>query len=70
MSEDKNEAALKIFELNTKLYPMGFNAYDSYGECLVKNGKNEEGIKAYEKSLVLNPENKNAETVLAKLKKE
>lgn len=69
MSQDKNEAALKIFELNTKLYPASFNTYDSYGECLVKIGEIEEGIKAYEKALELNPENKNAEIVLTKLKK-
>lgn len=69
MSQDKNEAALKIFELNTKLYPTSFNTYDSYGECLVKIGEIEEGIKAYEKALELNPENKNAEIVLTKLKK-
>lgn len=69
ISQEKNEEALQLFELNTKLYPEGFNTYDSYAECLVKLGKIEEGIKAYEKSLELNPENKNAENVLAELNK-
>ncbi len=69
MSQEKDKDALVIFELNTKLYPLGFNTYDSLGECLVKLGQIEEGIKSYEKSLELNPENKNAETVLTELRK-
>ncbi len=64
MSEGKDNDALKIFKLNTELYPEGFNTFDSYGECLLKLGKKEEGIKAYKKSLELNPKNKNAETII------
>lgn len=30
ISEGKNEDALKNFNLNTELYPQGFNSYDSY----------------------------------------
>lgn len=64
LGEGKNEDALKIFKLNTELYPNGFNTWDSYGECLLILGKKEEGIKAYKKSLELNPKNKNAETII------
>jgi tetratricopeptide (TPR) repeat protein len=64
LGEDKNKEALKIFKLNTKLYPNGFNTWDSYGECLLMLGEKEEGIKAYKKSLELNPKNKNAETII------
>jgi tetratricopeptide (TPR) repeat protein len=69
MGEEKNEDALKIFKLNTELYPDGFNTYDSYGECLVKLGKIKEGIVAYKKSLELNPNNDSAKKVLAEIEK-
>ena len=64
MGQNRNEEALKIFKLNTELYPKGFNTWDSYGECLLILGKKEEGIIAYKKSLELNPKNKNAETII------
>jgi len=64
MRQSKNEDALKIFKLNTELYPNGFNTWDSLGECLLALGKKEEGIKAYKKSFELNPKNKNAETII------
>ncbi|MEL7530938.1 MAG: tetratricopeptide repeat protein [Bacteroidota bacterium] len=68
MGQNRDEEALKVFELNTRLYPQGFNTFDSYGECLVKLGQIEAGIAAYEKSLALNPKNDNATKVLAELK--
>jgi tetratricopeptide (TPR) repeat protein len=55
--------------MNTELYPEDFNTYDSYGECLVKIGRIEEGITAYKKSLELNPNNENAKKVLEEIEK-
>lgn len=69
MGDGKEEDALKIFKMNTELYPKGFNTYDSYGECLVKIGRIEEGITAYKKSLGLNPNNENAKKVLEEIEK-
>jgi len=69
MGSGKDAEALKIFKLNTELYPEGYNTYDSYGECLVKIGKIAEGITAYKKSLELNPNNDNAEKVLSEIEK-
>ncbi|MFT5338157.1 MAG: tetratricopeptide (TPR) repeat protein [Sphingobacteriales bacterium] len=60
--------ALSLFQLNTELFPDGFNTWDSYGECLMLLGQKEDGIKAYEKSLELNPKNKNAEKVISENK--
>jgi tetratricopeptide (TPR) repeat protein len=68
MAEKKDEDALKIFKLNTELYPKGFNTFDSYGECLLKLNKKEEARKAYQKSLELNPKNDNARKMLAEMK--
>lgn len=60
----KKEDALKIFKLNTELYPNGFNTHDSYGECLLLLGRTEEGIVAYKKSLELNPKNNHARKII------
>eukprot|EP01029_Cantina_marsupialis_P009776 TRINITY_DN22611_c0_g1_i1.p1 TRINITY_DN22611_c0_g1~~TRINITY_DN22611_c0_g1_i1.p1 ORF type:complete len:300 (+),score=19.25 TRINITY_DN22611_c0_g1_i1:298-1197(+) len=63
--QGKKEEALKIFKLNTELYPNSFNTFDSYGECLLDLGDKENAIKAYQQSLELNPDNKNAKKVVA-----
>jgi tetratricopeptide (TPR) repeat protein len=68
MGLGKNEDALKMFKLNTELYPNGYNTFDSYGECLLLVGRKEEAIQAYKKSLELNPKNDNAKTILNNLK--
>ena len=65
MRQDNNDAALKLFKLNTELYPDAYNTYDSFGECLLKMGDIKNGIKAYKKSLELNPDNTNAKIVLS-----
>ena len=67
MNEEKNYEALKIFKLNTELYYVWFT-YDSYGECLLKIGDTVNAIKAYRKSLELNPKNVTAKKVIAKIK--
>ncbi|KYG72129.1 hypothetical protein EV198_0182 [Roseivirga ehrenbergii] len=66
----ENRKALKVFELNIELYPEAWNTYDSYGECLLRIGDIENGIKAYQKSIALNPENEGAIKVLSDLKLE
>jgi tetratricopeptide (TPR) repeat protein len=65
LNSNKQQEALKIFVLNTKLYPNGYNTFDSLGECLLLLGKKKEGLAAYEKSLALNPANENARKILA-----
>lgn len=67
LKSGKTEEALKIFKLNTILYPKGFNTHDSYGECLLLLGKNEAAKAAYQKSLDLNPKNDHAKKVIEEL---
>ncbi len=64
MKEGTRKEALKIFKLNTELYPNGFNTYDSYGECLLELGQKEKAVEAYKKSLELNPKNTHAREVI------
>lgn len=65
LRQNKKEEALKIFKLNTELYPDAFNTFDSYGELLMTIGKKKQALKAYKKSLQLNPENENARKILS-----
>jgi tetratricopeptide (TPR) repeat protein len=61
------DVALKVFKLNTELYPEAFNTYDSYAEGLMIKGEKEESIINYKKSLELNPANGNGIAMLKKL---
>ncbi|QBX37426.1 class A beta-lactamase-related serine hydrolase [Brevundimonas sp. S30B] len=47
-------AALTVFKTNLDLHPQSWNAFDSYGEALVKSGRTDEAIAMYRKSLELN----------------
>ena len=68
INQDRNMDALRILKLNTEKYPDDFNTHDSYGEILLLTGDKENAIKAYEKSLALNPDNENAKKVLLEIK--
>ena len=68
MREGMLEDALTVFELNTKLYPDDWKTYDSYGEGLLEAGDTIKGIKAYEKSLELNPQNNTAIELIREFK--
>ncbi|QNK61154.1 class A beta-lactamase-related serine hydrolase [Pedobacter sp. PAMC26386] len=59
--------ALEIFKLTVSINPESWNAYDSYGEALLKAKKKEEAISMYRKSIELNPENKGGKKILAEL---
>lgn len=69
MNNNRDNDALKIFKLNTMLYPDGYNTYDSYGECLLKLNQTNKGLEAYRKSLELNPDNENAKQILSEFDK-
>ncbi|MGS2765190.1 tetratricopeptide repeat protein [Sinomicrobium sp. M5D2P9] len=64
MGQGKDAEALKIFKLNTELFPEGFKHYESYGECLLKTGDSENAVIAYRKALELNPDNEKIEEIL------
>ncbi len=68
LHDEKYEDALTVFKLNTELYPDDWFTLDSYGECLLETGDTVSGIKAYKKSLELNPNSKTAIEVLRELK--
>ena len=65
-----SSGAIKLFLLNTIMYPNSFNVFDSLGEAYMNAGNKNEAIKNYNRSLELNPANNNAQTMLKKLKGE
>ncbi|MBW8243014.1 alpha/beta fold hydrolase [Muricauda oceani] len=70
LGNEELDKALEVFKLTTILFPDSFNAYDSYGEALMKSNRKEEAIKMYEKSIELNPKNENGRKMLMQLKQE
>jgi len=67
MGSDKVEEANKVFQLVVKEFPTSSNAYDSFGESLMKLGENDLAIKNYRKSVALNPNNQGGINALKKL---
>lgn len=65
----KIDEAIEIFKLNAADFPDSANVWDSLAEGFMNKGDNENAIKYYEKSLALNPNNRNAAEQLKKLKK-
>ncbi len=63
----KFNEAVRIFQLNAEAYPKSSNAYDSLGEAYMGNGDKSQAIANYQKSLELNPKNRNAVKMLQKL---
>jgi hypothetical protein len=60
-------AAVRIFQLNTEAYPASGNTWDSLGEAYMDDGEKLDAIANYRKSLAVNPANRNAVIMLAKL---
>lgn len=59
--------AAEVFKLSIEIFPDKYNPYDSYAEALMLLGKKKEAIENYQKSLELNPKNRNAKRMLKKL---
>jgi hypothetical protein len=59
--------AIRIFQLNVEAFPKSANTYDSLAEGYMDDGENALAIANYEKSLQLNPKNRNAVVMLKKL---
>lgn len=56
-----------MFRLNLEAFPESFNVYDSYGEVLLALGRKSEAIQHYQKSIELNPDNRNGQMMLKRL---
>ena len=70
LMQKKVDEAIKVFERNVQEYPSASNPYDSLGEAYMTAGKKDLAIQNYQKSVELNPNNKNGVEMLKKLKGE
>jgi CubicO group peptidase (beta-lactamase class C family) len=68
LAQKNTTAAIDVFRFNVYLYPKSANVYDSLGEAYMLAGNTELAIENYEKSLALNPNNRNAVENLKNLK--
>jgi CubicO group peptidase (beta-lactamase class C family) len=64
----RTDEAIGVFELNTRLFPEAFNAWDSLGEGYMTAGDDLTAITCYEKSLELNPDNANATEMIGRIR--
>lgn len=64
----QNADAIPLFQLNAWLYPESANAYDSLAEAYMNDGQKDLAIQDYEKSLAMNPRNRNAIAMLKTLR--
>lgn len=69
LAEKRPADAVKVFSLNTELFPENGNPWDSLGEALLAAGEKENAIAAYRRSVELDPKNVSGREALEKLTK-
>lgn len=69
LADNKTDRAAEIFKQNIERHPKSWNAYDSYGEALEKQGKKKEAIQAYEKALKNSPTESQVNRISETIKK-
>lgn len=67
LAAGRTDDAIKLFIMNTQLFPDAWNTYDSLGEAYAIAGNKELARSNYEKSIQLNPKNENGKKALEKL---
>ncbi len=68
LGDDRLDDAVGVFELYVELIPDDANAYDSLGEAFMVRGDTELAIANYERSLEMDPGNRNAVRMLERLR--
>ena len=64
------QQAINVFKMNTQLFPISFNVYDSLGDGYLANKQNKEAMFCFSEALRLNPNSKESKEKLDKLKME
>ena len=73
LNGNKIDAAISVFELNTKLFPGSANAWDSFAEANWKAKKTDKAIECYNRALELDPKGitgDNAKKMLKQIQEE
>jgi tetratricopeptide (TPR) repeat protein len=61
--------AIKVFTLNTQLFPNAWNTWDSLADAYMKKGEKQIAIGYFKKSITLNPQNEYAKEMVESLEK-
>jgi len=61
--------AIKVFTLNTQLFPNAWNTWDSLADAYMKKGEKQIAIGYFKKSIALNPKNEYAKEMVESLEK-
>jgi len=67
LDSDEIESAISVFELNAGTFPDSANAWDSLGEAVMTKGDHAMAIRYYRRSLQLDPENRNASSMIERM---
>jgi CubicO group peptidase (beta-lactamase class C family) len=70
LRDNQPKIAIEVFKLNTVFNPKSANAFDSLAEGYFSNDQFKLSKENYQKSLGLNPENKNAKLMIERIEKE
>ncbi len=65
----KFDEAIKVLDLNTKLFPNSWNTWDSLAEAYMQNGEPHIASGFFRKSIALNPNNSYAKEMVEKMTK-
>ena len=68
LGEEKTADAIAVFRLNAEQFPASPNTWDSLAEAYLAAGDRTRAIEYYEKSLELDPDNRNATRKLRELR--
>ena len=70
LQQKRAPEAVRMFRINADLFPASWNVWDSLGEGLLAAGDVAAARAAYEKSVQINPENRNGKEALARIGEE
>lgn len=69
MELKKFDEAIKVFAVNTELFPNAWNTWDSLADAYMRKGEKQIAIGFFKKSLALNPKNSYAKEMVEKMEK-
>ncbi|MGA6983161.1 MAG: hypothetical protein WBZ11_16530, partial [Candidatus Sulfotelmatobacter sp.] len=64
LAAQQSKQAVVLFQVNAVMHPDSANAFDSLGEAETANSEREAAIRAYRRSLQLNPQNTHAKQAI------
>jgi tetratricopeptide (TPR) repeat protein len=70
MQLKKFDEAIKVFTLNTELFPNAWNTWDSLADAYMKKGEKQIALGYFRKSIQLNPQNGYAKEMVESLSKD